>query len=92
MTDVIQHRANGARFAGRSQRTADVTNPATGEVTGSVVLADRADADVVIGAASAATRAASAISASPSGRPMPARSAAKPSVALGRLANSTVIA
>ncbi|MEO5710305.1 MAG: CoA-acylating methylmalonate-semialdehyde dehydrogenase [Nocardioidaceae bacterium] len=54
MTEVIQHWANGSRFAGTSERTGDVTNPATGRVTGRVALADRADADVVIAAASRA--------------------------------------
>jgi malonate-semialdehyde dehydrogenase (acetylating)/methylmalonate-semialdehyde dehydrogenase len=54
---VIQHWAGGARFAGTSERTADVTNPATGQVTGRVALADRADADVVIGAAADAAKA-----------------------------------
>ncbi len=56
MTEVIQHWADGALFAGTSERTADVTNPATGKVTGRVALADRADADAVIAAAAEASR------------------------------------
>jgi acyl-CoA reductase-like NAD-dependent aldehyde dehydrogenase len=56
---TMGHWAGGAPFAGTSERTADVTNPATGQVTGRVALADRADADAdaVIRAAAAAARA-----------------------------------
>jgi malonate-semialdehyde dehydrogenase (acetylating) / methylmalonate-semialdehyde dehydrogenase len=50
----IDHWSNGARFTGTSGRTADVTNPATGVVTGRVALASREDADAVIAAAQAA--------------------------------------
>ncbi|MBW9204377.1 CoA-acylating methylmalonate-semialdehyde dehydrogenase [Mumia sp. zg.B53] len=58
---VIPHWLDGAPFLGSSRsgaaaRTGDVTNPATGAVTGQVVFADQADAERVIGAASAAAR------------------------------------
>jgi malonate-semialdehyde dehydrogenase (acetylating)/methylmalonate-semialdehyde dehydrogenase len=53
-TSAIEHWSNGARFAGTSGRSADVTNPATGAVTGQVALASREDADAVIAAAQAA--------------------------------------
>ena len=49
-TKHIGHWAGGEVFAGTSERTADVTNPATGEVTGRLALASRADADTVIAA------------------------------------------
>nr|WP_232375132.1 CoA-acylating methylmalonate-semialdehyde dehydrogenase [Mycolicibacterium mengxianglii] len=48
------HWANGKNFAGASERTAPVTNPATGMVTGEVALADVEDARSVIDAAAAA--------------------------------------
>jgi malonate-semialdehyde dehydrogenase (acetylating)/methylmalonate-semialdehyde dehydrogenase len=51
---TIDHWSNGAPFAGASGRYAEVTNPATGAVTGRVALASRADADAVIAAAQAA--------------------------------------
>jgi malonate-semialdehyde dehydrogenase (acetylating)/methylmalonate-semialdehyde dehydrogenase len=51
MTTTISHWVNGAPFAGTSGRTADVTNPATGVVTGVVALASPADAEVIIQAA-----------------------------------------
>ena len=51
---AIGHWAAGAPFPGRSDRRADVTNPATGRVTGSLALATREDADEVIAAAQAA--------------------------------------
>ncbi len=54
MTHSIGHWSAGEPFAGSSQRTADVTNPATGEVTGSVLLAETDDAQQVIAAAAAA--------------------------------------
>lgn len=59
MTDTttisgIAHWAAGEAFAGTSGRSADVTNPATGQVTGRLALASRADADAVIAAAAAA--------------------------------------
>ncbi len=54
---TIQHWADGASYAGASGLTGDVTNPATGEVTGQVAYADSADAEHVIGAAVAARQA-----------------------------------
>ncbi|WP_203336695.1 CoA-acylating methylmalonate-semialdehyde dehydrogenase [Nocardioides limicola] len=54
---LITHWAAGTAYAGRSGRTADVTNPATGAVTGRVALADTSDAEHVIGAARAAATA-----------------------------------
>ncbi len=51
---TIPHWVDGARFAGGSHRTGEVTNPATGQVTGRVVMASEADAAHVIAAASAA--------------------------------------
>src|SRR5689334_11520687 len=51
---TIAHWADGKNFAGSSDRTAAVTNPATGQVTGQVALADVADARAVIDAAAAA--------------------------------------
>ncbi|GAA1749542.1 CoA-acylating methylmalonate-semialdehyde dehydrogenase [Aeromicrobium alkaliterrae] len=55
MTNLIQHWVDGAPFRGTSTATADVTNPATGQVTGQVVLADAADAAAVIASAKAAS-------------------------------------
>ncbi|OZE96137.1 methylmalonate-semialdehyde dehydrogenase (CoA acylating) [Rhodococcus sp. 15-2388-1-1a] len=54
MTDVIAHWLDGKTYSGSSDRTAPVTNPATGEVTGTLTLADRGDARAVIDAAAAA--------------------------------------
>ena len=54
MTDVIAHWLDGKTYSGASDRTAPVTNPATGEVTGTLTLADQADARAVIDAAAAA--------------------------------------
>jgi malonate-semialdehyde dehydrogenase (acetylating)/methylmalonate-semialdehyde dehydrogenase len=51
---TIGHWANGKRFPGSGDRTAAVTNPATGEVTGTLALADVEDARAVIDAAAAA--------------------------------------
>lgn len=51
---TIAHWSDGKLFAGNSDRTAPVTNPATGQVTGQVALADVADARAVIEAARAA--------------------------------------
>ena len=48
------HWVNGRRWAGESDRTAPVTNPATGVVTGQVALASHEDADSIIAAAAAA--------------------------------------
>ena len=44
----ISHWAGGKPFAGGSDRSAPVTNPATGQVTGQVALAGVADAQAVI--------------------------------------------
>ncbi|QGG40582.1 CoA-acylating methylmalonate-semialdehyde dehydrogenase [Aeromicrobium yanjiei] len=57
MTNVITHWMDGALFSGASTSTADVTNPATGRVTGQVVLATADDAAAVIASAKAASRA-----------------------------------
>ncbi|CCQ16082.1 Methylmalonate-semialdehyde dehydrogenase [Rhodococcus sp. AW25M09] len=54
MTDVIAHWIDGKRYSGKSDRTSPVTNPATGEITGSLALADTDDARAVIDAAAAA--------------------------------------
>jgi hypothetical protein len=51
---TIAHWADGKSFAGSGDRTSSVTNPATGQVTGELALADVADARVVIDAAAAA--------------------------------------
>ena len=53
-TAVIDHWSNGASYAGTSGRFADVTNPATGRVSGQVALASAGDAEAVIAAAAAA--------------------------------------
>ncbi|MCV7228960.1 CoA-acylating methylmalonate-semialdehyde dehydrogenase [Mycolicibacterium komossense] len=50
----IGHWADGKKFAGTGDRTAPVTNPATGQITGDVALADVEDARTVIDAAAAA--------------------------------------
>ncbi|MCV7416997.1 CoA-acylating methylmalonate-semialdehyde dehydrogenase [Mycolicibacterium litorale] len=54
MANAVQHWCNNDIFAGGSQATAPVTNPATGEVTGQVALASVEDARTVIEAAAAA--------------------------------------
>ena len=51
---VVGHWVAGAASPGTGGRTADVYDPATGEVTKKVALASRADADAVIAAAAAA--------------------------------------
>ncbi len=51
MTGTITHWAAGAPFAGESGDFADVTNPATGKVSGRVALASVKDAQQVIDAA-----------------------------------------
>jgi malonate-semialdehyde dehydrogenase (acetylating)/methylmalonate-semialdehyde dehydrogenase len=56
-TTTITHWAAGAPFAGTSGNVAEVTNPATGKVSGQVALASVEDAQVVISAASAAAKA-----------------------------------
>jgi malonate-semialdehyde dehydrogenase (acetylating)/methylmalonate-semialdehyde dehydrogenase len=57
MTTSITHWVDGARFTGTSDQWADVTNPATGQVSGRVALASTADADAVIASAEQAARA-----------------------------------
>jgi malonate-semialdehyde dehydrogenase (acetylating)/methylmalonate-semialdehyde dehydrogenase len=54
MTNTITHWINNRTFPGASRNTAPVTNPATGEVTGAVALANVEDARAVIDAAAAA--------------------------------------
>ena len=51
---VLPHWKDGAPFAGESDRTAPIYDPATGTVTKQVTLASRADADAVIASAAAA--------------------------------------
>ena len=51
---TISHWVDGKSFAGSGDRTSPVTNPATGQVTGELALADVADSRVVIDAAAAA--------------------------------------
>ncbi|GAB2864987.1 CoA-acylating methylmalonate-semialdehyde dehydrogenase [Nocardioides pacificus] len=51
MTTTITHWADGAAYDGQSGQWAEVTNPATGRVSGRVALASAADADHVIAAA-----------------------------------------
>ena len=51
---TISHWTDGKKFAGIGDRTAPVTNPATGQITGDVALADVEDARAVIDAAAAA--------------------------------------
>ncbi|MBT0773380.1 CoA-acylating methylmalonate-semialdehyde dehydrogenase [Kineosporia sp. J2-2] len=51
MTANIVHWADGAEFAGTSELWAEVTNPATGKVSGRVALAGERDAQYVIGSA-----------------------------------------
>lgn len=50
----IEHWVDGAAWAGTSERTGDVFNPATGTVTGTVALASAADVGVAVAAAEAA--------------------------------------
>src|SRR5882757_11106426 len=57
MTNTITHWVDGAPFAGTSGNYANVTNPATGKVSGQVALASVEDAQVVIDAAAAAAEA-----------------------------------
>ena len=53
---TIPHWMAGARYDGESDRWGEVTNPATGRVTGRVAMAHEADAAKVIAAASAAAQ------------------------------------
>ena len=54
MPTLIPHWIDGARREGAGGRTADVTDPATGEVTGQVVLAGTEEVDAAVAAATAA--------------------------------------
>ncbi len=54
MTTQIAHYIAGTRASGSSTRAQDVTNPATGAVTGRVSLASAADVDTAVAAAQAA--------------------------------------
>ena len=56
MTTTITHWLDGSRFDGDSGRWADVTNPATGEVSGRVALAGEAAAQAVIASARRASK------------------------------------
>ena len=51
---TIHHFVNGSIFEGKSKRTSDVYNPATGEITAKVSLASKQDIDHVVNIASAA--------------------------------------
>jgi malonate-semialdehyde dehydrogenase (acetylating)/methylmalonate-semialdehyde dehydrogenase len=51
MTTTISHWVDGAVFDGTSDQWADVTNPATGQVSGRVALASQRDAQTVIDSA-----------------------------------------
>ncbi len=50
----ISHWVDGKRWEGDSSRTSEITNPATGAVTGRVALASAADVDIVVRSARAA--------------------------------------
>ena len=54
MSASIRHFINGQLSAGSSGRSAPVYNPATGETSGQVAMADQADVEVAIAAAEAA--------------------------------------
>ena len=54
MTKTIAHFIHGQAALGDSQRFADVFNPATGEVTGRVPLASKADVEAAIASAQSA--------------------------------------
>ena len=54
MPTTIPHWIDGARREGASGRTADVTDPATGEVTGQVALASTDEVDAAVAAATTA--------------------------------------
>jgi malonate-semialdehyde dehydrogenase (acetylating)/methylmalonate-semialdehyde dehydrogenase len=57
MSSSVSHWVDGAEFAGTSQQWAEVTNPATGQVSGRVALASSSDADAVIASAKRAAQA-----------------------------------
>jgi malonate-semialdehyde dehydrogenase (acetylating)/methylmalonate-semialdehyde dehydrogenase len=52
--EQIGHWINGAHVAGASGRTADIWNPATGEVQAQVALASKAELDAAVASAAAA--------------------------------------
>src|SRR5687768_14379135 len=54
MATTLHHWKNGAIFEGSGGRFADVTNPATGEVSAQLALASENDVDEVVSAAAAA--------------------------------------
>ena len=54
MTTNIQHYVDNKPFSGSSKRTQNVTNPATGAVTGSVSLASAADVNAAVASSKAA--------------------------------------
>ncbi|HET9019543.1 MAG TPA: CoA-acylating methylmalonate-semialdehyde dehydrogenase [Acetobacteraceae bacterium] len=54
MDAVVQHAIGGKRSNGTGSRSADVFNPATGQVARRVVLGTRADVDAAVAAATAA--------------------------------------
>ncbi|BBX63910.1 methylmalonate-semialdehyde dehydrogenase (acylating) [Mycobacterium saskatchewanense] len=54
MTELVQHWSDGKVYAGTSGARAPITNPATGQVTAQVALANVDDARTVIAAAAAA--------------------------------------
>ncbi len=56
MTALINHWIGGSRTSGTSTRTAPVHNPATGEQTGQVVLAEAGDVNTAVAAAKEAAR------------------------------------
>ncbi|HCO54399.1 MAG TPA: methylmalonate-semialdehyde dehydrogenase (CoA acylating) [Pelagibacterium sp.] len=51
---TIRHFIDGTQFAGHSDRTAEIFNPATGEVSAKLALADKTDLDAAISSAAAA--------------------------------------
>ncbi|PMR77914.1 CoA-acylating methylmalonate-semialdehyde dehydrogenase [Billgrantia endophytica] len=53
-TSRIEHYINGRMTAGESGQTQSVYNPATGQISGQVALASRADVDTAVAAAQAA--------------------------------------
>ena len=66
----IGHYINGEEVAGTSGRTADVYNPATGEVIAQVALADKSEMDKAVAAAAAAQPGWAAVNPQRRGRVM----------------------
>src|ERR687893_2833997 len=54
MASTLHHWKSGAAYEGSSGRFGDVTNPATGEVSGQVAFASEEDVEAVVAAAAAA--------------------------------------